>query len=177
MASEPGHGDLTLSEWAVLAVVAEGPTHGFAIAELLGHDGELGGIWTVRRSLVYRSLNELKAHGLIEERGAETSRRGPARTPVACTRAGKRAVERWLAAPVRHVRDFRHVLLLKLAFLARRDHDARPLLEAQLDELQPILQGFAASRKGTTGTERLALDWRVESARAAERFVKRRLAE
>jgi DNA-binding PadR family transcriptional regulator len=164
---------LTLSEWAVLGVIAEGTKHGFAIAELLAPDGELGNIWTVRRSLVYRSLKQLSARGLIVERGSQGGNRGPARTPVACTASGRRALSRWLGTPVEHIRDFRHELLLKLAFLTRRSESPRPLLVAQLDHLTPILDGLGASRRGTTGLDRLVLDWRAENARAAQRFVKR----
>jgi hypothetical protein len=32
---------LSLAEWVVLGVVAEQPTHGFPIAQLTAHDGEL----------------------------------------------------------------------------------------------------------------------------------------
>jgi DNA-binding PadR family transcriptional regulator len=157
----------------VLGLVAEGTTHGFAIAEVLAPEGELGGIWTVRRSLVYRSLKQLEAQGLVSQRGMETGKRGPARTPVACTRRGRRAIDAWLASPVEHVRDFRHALLLKLAFLIRRGESTRPLLDAQLEQLRPILHGVSTTRRGKAGVEGLMLAWRAENARAAERFVKR----
>jgi DNA-binding transcriptional ArsR family regulator len=123
--------------------------------------------------LAYRSLKQLEAQGLVRQQGMETGERGPARTPVGSTRAGTRAVDRWIATPVEHVRDFRHELLLKLAFLSRRRESADPLLGAQLMQFRPIIEGLAASRRGTNGLDRLVLDWRIESARAAERFVKR----
>jgi DNA-binding PadR family transcriptional regulator len=157
-------------------VVAEEPAHGFAVAKVLAPDGELGGIWTVKRALVYRSLDQLEEAGLIEELSAESGDRGPARTPVRITREGRRALERWTLTPVSHIRDFRHELLLKLAFLVRGDADLRPLLEAQLDQLQPIVEGLANGGDDADGVERLVAGWRAENARAAERFVKR-LAE
>jgi DNA-binding PadR family transcriptional regulator len=131
----------------------------------------------VRRSLVYRSLEQLKAHGFVREGGAQSGARGPARTRVKSTAAGRRALEAWLRAPVSHVRDFRDELLLKLALLHRRGESTVPLLEAQLAQLQPILDGLAAGRRGTAGVERLVFDWRAENARAAARFVKRLLRQ
>jgi DNA-binding PadR family transcriptional regulator len=159
----------------VLGLVAEGQMHGFAIAERLAEAGELGAIWTVRRSLVYRSVKQLVAEGLVVELETESVGRGPVRTPLACTKPGLRAVNAWVAQPVEHVRDFRHELLLKLAFLQRRGASPRPLLEAQLRQLRPLRASLATSHSRTDGVERLVLDWRAENTRAAERFVKRQL--
>ena len=100
-------------------------------------------MWTVRRSLVYRSLERLKALGLVMEIGAESGRGGPARTRVGCSEGGAQAFSAWLATPVEHVRDLRHVLILKLAFLARGGHSPRSLLESQARELQPIVEGLS----------------------------------
>ena len=57
---------LSLGEWAVLARVREQPTHGWPIVRALAADGDIGGIWTVRRASVYRALETLTARGLIE---------------------------------------------------------------------------------------------------------------
>ena len=40
---------LSLTEWRVLCVAAEKPTHGFAVAAQLGRDSELGAVWHVTR--------------------------------------------------------------------------------------------------------------------------------
>ena len=50
--------DLSLTEWIVLALVAEGPSHGFAIAKELRADSDLGRVMTVQRALVYRALGD-----------------------------------------------------------------------------------------------------------------------
>jgi len=44
--------ELTAGEWAVLALLAEAPTHGFAIAKAMAPEGEVGKVWSVRRPLV-----------------------------------------------------------------------------------------------------------------------------
>ena len=59
--------------------------------------------------------------------------RGPNRTILAPTAAGREALMRGSAEPVDHVRDVRSLLLLKLVFADRLDVDARPMLEAQHD--------------------------------------------
>ena len=49
---------LSAAAWAVLGVVAEGPTHGFAVAAVLAPDGPLGQVWTLPRPMVYRELDK-----------------------------------------------------------------------------------------------------------------------
>src|SRR5205809_525334 len=61
--------DLSLSDWAVLGVVAQGPTHGWPIVRMLAADGALGRVWTVGRPVVYRSMTTLTDVGLIEPAG------------------------------------------------------------------------------------------------------------
>ena len=84
--------DLSLTEWAVLALAAEQATHGFAIAKALAPDGDLGRIWTVSRPLVYYTLGALERHDLLEPLGSEPGERGPARTRIRATRSGLSAI-------------------------------------------------------------------------------------
>jgi DNA-binding PadR family transcriptional regulator len=87
-------------------------------------------VWTMGRPLVYRSLEILEQRGLIEAAGHEPGIRGPNRTILRITPAGRDALMLWLAEPVDHVRDVRSLLLLKLVFAERLDVDARPMLLA-----------------------------------------------
>ena len=48
-ANEPA---LSRSEWIVLSLVCEGPTHGLAVTRLVGPDGDLGRIWRVPKGVV-----------------------------------------------------------------------------------------------------------------------------
>src|SRR5262245_54564366 len=117
MAELPG---LSLAEWIVLALVDEGPTHGFAVAALTAEDGAVGRAWHVPRPIVYRSIDRLTDHELIRLEATVASERGPQRAVVAATPAGHRACGLWLARPVAHIRDIRSELLVKLGLLARR---------------------------------------------------------
>lgn len=163
--------ELAAGDWAVLGAIAEGPTHGFAIAPLLAEDGPLGQVWTLPRPMVYQALRKLLAQGLVKERSTERSARGPERTIVAITPAGRRALERWLTRPVEHVRDVRTLFLLKLALLYRSGADARPLLEAQKNALVRLQEVFAAAAKRSEGFDRLLMQWRLSSSRAAVTFI------
>ena len=107
--------ELSAGEWAVLGVIAEGPTHGFAVAQLLAPTGPLGQIWSLPRPIVYQAIKKLLQLELITERATERSSRGPQRTILATTANGRRAVRDWLGQPVEHVREVRSLLLLKLA--------------------------------------------------------------
>jgi DNA-binding PadR family transcriptional regulator len=163
--------DLSLTEWAVLGVVAEQPTHGFAISKELAPEGDVGRIWTVPRPLVYRALATLERDGLLEPVGEEASDRGPTRTRIKVTRAGKAAVERWLTTPVPHVRDLRTRLLLQLRLLDRKGCDLDALASAQIEVLTPILASLEGQMQSTGGFDRLLASWRYESAQAAARTL------
>ena len=168
---------LSAAAWAVLGVVAEGPTHGFAVAAVLAPDGPLGQVWTLPRPMVYRELDKLIDLGLVTPRAEERSERGPTRTIVAVTPAGQLAVATWRLEPVEHVRDVRSALMLKLALLQRAAADPRPLLQAQQARLQPQLAGLERLRDQADGFERMLAQWRVASSQAALQFLEAALAD
>jgi DNA-binding PadR family transcriptional regulator len=169
--------ELTAGEWAVLAVVAEEPTHGFAIARAMAPEGEVGRIWSVRRPLVYRAVETLTGRGLVRPAGTVASRSGPQRTVLQATATGKRAVARWLREPVVHVRDARSLLMLKLLFLTRRSADLEPLLTAQRQHFAELAERLAGAADEAEDFDRALLLWRLESTAAAIRFVETMLAE
>ena len=168
--------DLSAGEWTVLALVAERPTHGFALAKDIGPDGEIGKVWTLPRPLVYRALDTLQAAELIAPMRTESGR-GPRRTVFAATRAGKRLVTAWLDRPVEHVRDARTLLLLKLLFLDRAGRDPGPLLRAQLAELRLLESALRRRARSASGFEKTLAVWRLESTRAAIRTIRVALAD
>jgi DNA-binding PadR family transcriptional regulator len=162
---------MTPSEWAVLALLAEGPTHGFAIARAMAPDGEIGKVWSLRRPRVYYAINVLTELGFARPAGTVASRSGPHRTVVRITRSGTRALTTWLAAPVEHIRDTRSLLLLKLLFLDRRHSDAGPLLHAQRTHFERIADRLQIAVVEASGFDQTLLRWRLESACAAVRFI------
>jgi PadR family transcriptional regulator AphA len=162
---------LSPGEWAVLGLVAEQPRHGFALRKALAPDGEVGRVWSLPGPLVYRALTTLQAKGLVEVVGAERSDVGPQRTLLTPTPAGRRELGAWLWEPVDHLRDFRSLFMLKLALLDRAHLDPAPLLDAQRDRLAPLLAALEERTAVGAGFDRALATWRLESARAAVRFL------
>ena len=68
---------LSPGEWSVLALLCEANAHGWPLVRTLAPEGEIGSIWTVRRAVVYRTLDVLLERKLIEAAGVEASARGP----------------------------------------------------------------------------------------------------
>jgi PadR family transcriptional regulator AphA len=158
MPSRPG----SLAEHVCLAVIAEGPTHGWSIVKLLRADGDLGRIWSLSRPLTYRAIDRLAEARLIER---EDDGR---RTELRITPDGRRATRRWLCEPVEHVRDLRIDFLLKLRLHERSGSDPGSLVRAQREALRTALDALTAD----TPSDPVEL-WRHESARAAQRFLDR----
>jgi DNA-binding PadR family transcriptional regulator len=174
----PRSGDeLTAGEWAVLALLAESPTHGFAVARAMAPEGEVGRIWSVRRPLVYRAVETLTGLGFVRPARTVSSPTGPQRTVLEVTPVGRRALMRWLREPVAHVRDARSMLLLKLLFLTRSAADLEPLLSAQRAHFAQLAQRLAGAAEEAEGFDRALLLWRLESTAAATRFVETMLDE
>src|ERR1700678_302209 len=94
---------VSLNEWAVLGLVAEGETHGFAVSREFAASGSIGRIWTIPRPLVYRAIAMLVVRGLVAETGTAPGAGAPTRRLVSITAAGQHAVAAWLEKPVAHV--------------------------------------------------------------------------
>jgi DNA-binding PadR family transcriptional regulator len=163
--------ELPLTEWVVLALLDEGPRHGFALARELQPSAPIGRVWTVSRPLTYRAVDQLVAKGLAQAVREEPSDDGPKRTILVPTRRGRAAVRRWRTRPVAHLRDIRSELLVKLVLLERAGGDRRALVEAQLAALSPRL-GELGPDPPSAATAEGAIDrWRYETACATHRLL------
>jgi DNA-binding PadR family transcriptional regulator len=168
---------LSITDWIVLGVAAEARRHGFAIANELKADSQLGHVWTVHRPLVYRAIEHLEKVGLIERAGTEPGEHGPQRTLLRTTRAGRVLLQDWLAEPVKHPRDVRNELMAKFILLARKGEAIAPLAVIQLEEFAPLASGIANSAAEAKGADRLVALWRAESMQATVRLLQRVAAE
>ncbi|HET8606699.1 MAG TPA: PadR family transcriptional regulator [Gaiellaceae bacterium] len=163
--------ELSPGDWSVLALLCERPAHGWALAEALAPEGEIGAVWALGRPVVYRALQTLRGRRLIERQGREPGTRGPSRAIFAPTDAGRAAVGDWLARPAPHVRDIRSLLVLKLVFSERAGIDPRPMLAGQRRLLEPLVASLEQQLAASDGGRRILLRYRLETARAALRFV------
>jgi|SRR6185437_6047094 len=162
--------EMSLPEWLVLTILRQQPTHGFAVAQLTAADGDIGRVWQIPKAVVYRAIGRLLDAGLIAPEGTEPGL-GPQRTVYAATPGGRAAADRWLYAPVEHVREIRSELLLKLAMLDRADADPTPLLRGQRAVLEPIAQAIEARRARSAGFDATLLAWRRATTVAALDFL------
>ena len=158
----------SLTEYSVLGLLAEGPTHGFAISKALQPDTEVGRVITVRRPLVYRALDRLVDAGLAEPAHTEPGTAGPNRVIHRVTRPGKRRLNSWLGSPVGHVRDMRIEFQLKLALLQRLGRSPLRLVVRQRRALDPTLAALEVPSSDTV--DHLEL-WRRHNAAAAATYL------
>ncbi len=166
----PPRTHLTLTEWIVLALVGEGPTHGWACVRALRPDGPVGVVWSARGPLVYRAIRLLERAGLIAATGPAMGR-GPSRTVLEITPAGSEGVNEWLIEPVAHIRDLRVELLVKLILHDRRGLDPSLLMLREHERLEPMAVALADRAATAKGADRLVAIWRSTAATAALDFV------
>jgi DNA-binding PadR family transcriptional regulator len=159
---------LSLTDYAVLGLLAEGPTHGFAISKELGPEGPVGRILTVRRPLTYRALDRLVDIGFAEPLHREPGDAGPQRVIHRINPTGRRALNRWLKQPVGHIRDLRIEFQLKLALLRRSGKSPLDLIRAQRNALQPTLAALDSPVEDIPDHVEL---WRQHNATAAAAYL------
>lgn len=158
--------ELSTTEYAVLGILAEGASYGFAIAKELTAESDLGRVCTVRRPLVYRALDRLVAAGYAEPVATERGDSGPQRTVHQATPTGRHRLHLWLSEPVEHVRDMRIEFLLKLALLSRSMQSPTTLIRNQRAVLSPTLDAL-----DTMATDDHVELWRQHNAAAAGAYL------
>jgi PadR family transcriptional regulator AphA len=163
--------DLAPGEWSVLALLANRPAHGWALAKEMSRSGEIGRVWAVGRPLVYRALTLLESRGLIVAVRSEPGARGPNRSLFEATDEGRAELGYWLSEPVDHVRDVRSLFLLKLVLIERSGLDSRPLLEAQRALTIPALEALETRLRRSVGTEKVFVRFRLEATRSVVLFI------
>jgi len=158
-----------------LALLTERPRHGWALANELGAETELGDVWTFTRAHGYLSIDRLAKLGLIVQAGSERGLRGPKRTIFQTTPAGRRALSRWLRDPVERIADARPLLLLKLLLSARVGLDDLPLLEAEHRVYEEAARSLAASPPPSSPANAILVRLQIESTLGLLCFIERLL--
>ncbi|MGD2059758.1 MAG: PadR family transcriptional regulator [Acidimicrobiia bacterium] len=158
---------LSVTEYTVLGLLAEGPRHGFALSKELDSDSEVGRVFVVRRPLVYRAIDRLVDAGYAEPRSTEKGE-GPKRIVYQTTPDGLHRLEGWLTEPVEHIRDLRIEFLLKLALLQRSGRSPLGLIREQRSALDDKLR--ALEHQSATPPDHVGL-WRRHNASAAASYL------
>jgi PadR family transcriptional regulator AphA len=166
----PPRTELNLTEWIVLALASEAPTHGWTVVRALRRDSPLGEVWSSSGPLVYRAVSRLQDADLLQSVGVAEGH-GPNRVILEATPAGLEQVREWLLQPVDHVRDVRTALLVKLLLLERRGTDRTLLVQRQRERLRPVATALAERAAAATGPDRVVAEWRALSADAVMQFL------
>lgn len=155
----------------VLALINEQPQHGFAVAKELSADESLAAVMTVRRPLVYRSINSLVAAGLIRPRKTEAGKQGSERTVYSTTTTGKAVSKTWLNSIVDHPRDARIELLAKFVLRNRAKLSNVSLAKRQRTLFTKFANEFKSKEREATPESKLVARWRYESIQAMIRLL------
>lgn len=163
--------DLLLGEWAVLALLSEGPMHGYALASLFSPDGEVGQVWTMGQPRVYRALEVLEKDELIEVDSTKPGDRAPRRIDMVATDIGRARVDAWFERPESQVKDLRSAFLLKLLLLDRRGRQSGKLLKAQREVLISRRSDLKQEADESEQNFPMVSAWRLIMCEAALDFV------
>ncbi|MCC7089974.1 MAG: PadR family transcriptional regulator [Chloroflexi bacterium] len=130
-------------EYAVLALLALRPMHGYEMTAFIEEEG-LSDVCPVEQSTLYTYLRNVEARGLVTWAEERVGNRPP-RKIFELTPAGNELIHAWLRRPVGRMREVRLEFLLKLFFLARLDPDAhRELLAGQVRACEVYLHALDA---------------------------------
>jgi hypothetical protein len=142
---------LLLEDWAALALLAERPSHGWALGIELGQAGQFGAEWSVGRP--------------------RTRCAGPRPHDFPYNPGGSLGA-RSLASPARGLRaEARALLLLKLIFAARTGVDYLWVLRAQHALCSEAARSLETRLSGSSNIEKVVFRFELESALSVLRFV------
>ena len=159
--------DAQLARDVVLALIVEQPRHGWAIQEELAPKGEIGRAWTLSRQLVYRAIDTLETDGLVK-RAKPKDGGGADKVVISPTAKGITQTKTWLDQPVKHLRDVRTELVVKIMLRERASLPLKNFVVAQRTTFAPMIQAIEHS-PATTPVDM----WRRESASAVKRYLTR----
>jgi len=164
---------LTVSEYAVLGLLTDGPDYGYRLQQHFSGDKGLGLVCPVEPAALYAVLKSLSGLELIHGEWDRTQY--PPKAVYAISSEGSLKFERWLISPVGRIREVRSEFLVKLYFAMKRDIAfARELLEAQkavCDQYPQAVELEGAGRGSFEGivvaskltAARITADWLTET--------------
>lgn len=142
-----------VAEYALLGLLRDAPSHGYALAAEFAATGRLGAILHLKMSQMYAYLHKLERQGWLVAHD-DTHESGRPRRVFSLTDAGKREFDGWLARPVAATRDVRLDFLAKLAFALERDPAlASRLVRSQREATAAWLARLEIQRSAAAGEE------------------------
>jgi DNA-binding PadR family transcriptional regulator len=126
-------------EFALLGLLAEGPSHGYDLHQRLVAD--LGHVWHLSQSQAYAILKRLETRGDIRSHTVEQEKL-PARQKLQLTAQGRRRFQEWLdGGAANNARSIRLEFLTRLYFAQKREPEkAAGIYIAQFEQVQASIQ-------------------------------------
>lgn len=157
-------------EYAVLALLALRPMHGYEMACFLTEEG-LADVLPVELSTLYTYLRNVEGRALVSWTEERIGLRPPRKT-FALTLEGRELIDTWLRMPVTRMREVRLELLLKLFFLERLDPPAhRAILADQIRVCEAYLAELGR-RETPNAFSRLVVESKRTAAEATVSWLK-----
>lgn len=137
----------TSSEYILLGLIYEKPTHGYDLHKQITDPEGIGTIWKVKISNLYAQLDKLVEKkfitGIVQPGDIH-----PNRMEYHISKEGKKAFEEWLETTVKHPRDFRHEFMARYYFILKyAPQKAAVLCGRQLEECQQWLANTVTAKQ------------------------------
>ena len=161
------------TEYALLGLLLDGPSHGYDLTRQFAADTELGKVCRLEMSMLYGLLKKLEKEGLLSGRD-EPLTGHKTRRVVELTEAGRAEFEDWLAEPVQHNREIRFNFLVKLYFARQRSKElVVRLLDGQIEFNQMLLKKLLTQKQAAASHqfEEWVIEYRLEQTNAALRWL------
>lgn len=161
------------TEYALLGLLLDGPSHGYDLTRQFSADTELGKVCRLEMSMLYGLLKKLEKEGMLTGRDEPLSEHKTRRV-IEITPAGRAEFEAWLAEPVQHNRDIRFNFLVKLYFARQRSRElVLQLLDGQIEFNQALLKKLLGQKQNAASHqfEDWVIDYRLEQTNAALRWL------
>ena len=144
MSKNSSHTGPLSPEYALLGLLAQGPSHGYQLYQILITD--LGQVWHISLSQAYNILNRLESQGFIAVEVLQQEKL-PDRKLFSLTPKGQERFERWLrTTSFTSVRAIRLEFLTRLYFAQPRGVEfSHQLIDAQLSEVHAGLERLRRS--------------------------------
>ncbi|MCX6056075.1 MAG: PadR family transcriptional regulator [Chloroflexi bacterium] len=157
------------SEFALLGLLFERPTHGYDLHRLVNDPQGIGMIWGVKMSNLYAQLDKLEKKGFITGIIRPPDSR-PAKTEYHITDEGKNIFVEWLKTIVKHPRDFRQEFMLRYFFILKFEpHKAKDFCAMQHQESSTWFANTVQSNQQwvtESGFKKSILEFRVSQIRS-----------
>jgi len=153
-------------EIALLGFLFKGPKHGYELYKEISNPMGIGGVWRVKIGKTYSMLKNLESQGFISATYEQDGNRPPKNT-FFLTQQGKNIFKEWMRTPIKHGRDLRILLLLKIYFLKRSGlFDGEDLILKQKAECENWKERYKPGLQDRNGEN--SFNWFVRKYRSSQ---------